>query len=130
MARCFYLLAALAPVALAACQPDSPASAPVSSAPPARITGAPVDCVQLSQIGESHIRDDQTIDFISFGRKGWRNTLPQSCPGLKFADAFSHETSINQICNVDIITVLEQGGGVHRGASCGLGQFVPIELAK
>jgi hypothetical protein len=35
------------------------------------------------------------------------------------------------LCNVDIIYVLQRTGSMlQRGAGCGLGKFVPIELVK
>ena len=60
----------------------------------------------------------------------WRNTLPQRCSGLKFDDAFTYATSLSQLCSTDIIYPLQRtGGSLQRGAGCGLGQFVPVELA-
>ncbi|MGL6044705.1 MAG: hypothetical protein ACRC1J_12350 [Sandaracinobacteroides sp.] len=85
--------------------------------------------MQTSQIRSTSVIDDQTIDFQMRGGQVLRNTLPNRCPGLGFARAFSYATSINQLCNVDIITVVQQGGGPTRGASCGLGQFVPVKPA-
>jgi hypothetical protein len=127
--RLIAIVAAL-PLAFAAAQPGG-AAASRDMVPAATITGPAVDCVPLANLRDSHIRDDRTIDFIDFGKKGWRNTLPQSCPGLKAADAFSYETSLSRLCNVDIIHVLENWGGApHRGASCGLGSFTPIQLVK
>jgi hypothetical protein len=92
--------------------------------------GEPVNCVQISQIRSTRVIDDQTIDFHMRGGAVLRNTLPNRCPGLGFERAFSYSTSINQLCNVDIITVVNQGGGPRRGASCGLGQFVPVKPAE
>ena len=103
------------------------ATQPVSSLPTATVTGEAVSCVQLQNIRETKVRDDNTIDFIMRDGKYYRNTLPNSCPQLGFERAFSYATSISQLCSVDIITVLQQGGGIHRGASCGLGKFTPIE---
>jgi hypothetical protein len=93
--------------------------------------GAPVDCVQLTSIRSSHIVDDKTIDFEMTGRKIYRNTLPYSCPGLASEDRFAYKTSLNQLCSVDIITVLYSfGGGLSQGPSCGLGKFQPMVKAK
>lgn len=93
--------------------------------------GAPVDCVPLHSIRSSHVRDDRTIDFEVSGRQIYRNTLPYSCPGLKSEEKFAYKTSLNQLCSVDIITVLQSfGGGLSQGASCGLGKFQPMEKAK
>jgi hypothetical protein len=97
--------------------------------PEARETGAPVNCIQPSSIRESRVRNDRVIDFRVSGRKWYRNTLPHSCPSLGFEERFLYKTSINQLCSVDVITVI-QGPGMSRGSSCGLGKFQPIELAK
>jgi hypothetical protein len=103
--------------------PSQAAKAPLE---PVEVLGPAVNCVQLQNIRETQVRDDQTIDFIMRGGKRFRNTLPNSCPQLGFERAFSYQTSISQLCNVDIITVIVQGAGPRRGASCGLGKFTPI----
>jgi hypothetical protein len=99
--------------------------------PAAREIGKPISCIQLSSIQESRVRSDSVIDFRVNGRKWYRNTLPHSCPSLGFEERYSHRTSINQLCSVDIITVLHSyGGDLQQGAGCGLGKFQPIELIK
>ncbi len=91
-------------------------------------TGKPVDCIPLSSIRNSNVRDDRTIDFEVSNRKIYRNTLPQSCPSLGFEKRFSYRTSLSQLCSVDIITVLTNNGpGLQPGASCGLGKFQPMQ---
>ncbi|MEO8723999.1 MAG: hypothetical protein ABI395_10865 [Sphingobium sp.] len=86
--------------------------------------GAPVNCIQPSRITSSRVRDDKTIDFEMLGRETYRNTLPYSCPGLGFEQRFSYKLSTNDLCSVDIVTVLySTGGGLSQGASCGLGKF-------
>ncbi len=82
-------------------------------------------CVSLSQIQETSVLDDQTIIFKMRGGKSYKNTLPYKCPQLGFEKAFSYKTSISQLCNVDIITVLTTTHGLDSGASCGLGLFEP-----
>ena len=96
--------------------------------PAATPAGKPVDCVELNQIRETRVRDDQTIDFILRNSKVYRNTLPYSCPQLGFEDGFSYSTSLSRLCSVDTITVLLHLGGIQRGATCGLGQFQPVNL--
>ena len=118
------IMLALLLLAAGACSGSS--AKPVSSLPPAVATGEAVSCVQLQNIRETQVRDDSTIDFIMRDGKYYRNVLPNSCPQLGFERAFSYSTSISQLCSVDIITVLQQGGGLRRGASCGLGKFTPI----
>jgi hypothetical protein len=121
----------LVSLALAGCmQADASTARDRSNAPPARITGNPVSCIRTVDITDTRVRDDRTIDFMRNARQGWRNTLPYGCPGLAVQNAFTYKTSTNELCSVDIIHVLETAGGLSRGAGCGLGQFVPIELDR
>jgi hypothetical protein len=87
--------------------------------------GPPVSCISSHNIRETRVRDDSTIDFYMNGGKVYRNKLPNSCPQLGFEERFGYETSIDQLCSVDIIHVLYSGPPM-QGASCGLGQFQPI----
>jgi hypothetical protein len=118
------LPAVLMPLLLAACA-DKPPRTAQAMIP----DGEPQACVQISQIRSTRVIDDQTIDFQMRSGRILRNTLPNRCPGLGFERAFSYRTSIPQLCNVDIITVVVQGGGPQIGASCGLGMFVPVKPA-
>lgn len=95
-------------------------------------TGAKaMDCIPLTSIRSTNVRDDRTIDFIMNGNKIYRNTLPNSCPSLGFEKRFSYRTSLSQLCSVDIITVLwNNGPGLQPGASCGLGKFQPMKKAS
>jgi hypothetical protein len=100
-------------------------------APVATPNGEAINCLSTIQIRETRVRDDSTIDFYTNGGKVYRNTLPYSCPGLGAREGFSYSTSTSQLCSVDIITVLRQFGGTpQRGASCGLGKFQPVTIAK
>ncbi len=99
--------------------------------PEATATGAPISCLSLTSIRESRVRSDSVIDFKTNGNKWYRNELPNSCPSLGFEERFSYATSLNQLCSVDIITVLQSyGGNLGRGPSCGLGKFQPVDLVK
>ena len=98
--------------------------------PPATPVGKPLDCVNLQDIRETRVRDDQTIDFYLNGGKTYRNTLPYKCSGLGFQQSFSYKTSLNRLCSVDLITVIQQGGGPVQGATCGLGKFQPVTGQK
>ena len=115
--------------ALIACAATSSVAAPRNAIPNATPTGPAVSCVQSSSIRETRVHGDRTIDFVMNDRKVYRNTLPNSCPGLGFNETILYKTQTNQLCSVDIITVL-QSPGLMRGASCGLGQFQPVELEK
>ena len=119
----------LTPLALAACTQQPPAERP-PVAPAARITGQPISCIPLAQINETRVRDAWTIDFISSGRRAWRNSLTSRCPGLRSNNAITYETSLSQLCSTDIVYVLETTPTPRRGAACSLGQFVPVELDR
>ncbi len=118
-------------VALGSCTAGDNRRAPAVAAAPMPAPATPIkpaagrSCVQLSQIRETRVVDDRTIDFILRDRSVLRNTLPYACPTLGFERAFSYATSLSELCAVDIITVINNGGGPRRGASCGLGTFVP-----
>jgi hypothetical protein len=92
--------------------------------------GKAESCIPINQIRNTRVRSDGVIDFFMRGRKVYRNTLPSSCPQLGFDEAFSYSTSLSQLCSSDIITVLHTGGGLSRGASCGLGEFQPVTGVK
>ena len=131
MLRPILPFAALAMLALPGCQPSAQSSPKPSRAPAARVVGDAQNCIPLNQIRTSRVHDDSTIDFETSGKRLYRNTLPNSCPGLGFEESFIYETSLSQLCNVDIIYVLQRTGSMlQRGAGCGLGKFVPIELVK
>jgi hypothetical protein len=115
-------------IALAAVAMVGPASASQKGVPAATPTGEPVDCVQLSQIRQTHVRSDQVIDFEMSGKRMFRNTLDGACPSLGFEERFSYSVSNGQLCSSDLITVLQSTG--IRGATCGLGKFQPVSVAK
>ena len=112
--------AALATLALA-----GTADARSRGVPPATPVGKAEDCVQLTDIRETRVRDDSTIDFYMRGGKVYRNVLPGSCPQLGFEERFAYQTSLSKLCSTDIITVLISPD-ISRGASCGLGKFQPV----
>ena len=97
--------------------------------PEATPVGKPENCIRTIGIRQTYVRSDSVIDFDMGGGKIYRNTLPYACPQLGFEEKFLYKTSIGQLCSVDVITVLHDGpGGV--GATCGLGVFQPVTLAK
>jgi hypothetical protein len=113
---------------LAAAALAVPGAAREDRIPAATPVGPPQSCVPVVQLRQSLVRSDRVIDFVS-GRRAWRVTLPQACPGLGFERRFLYETSLSQLCATDIITVLHEAP-VMRGASCGLAEFVPVALAR
>jgi hypothetical protein len=102
-----------------------------NAVPEAKEAGKALSCVPLRQIRETRVYGDQTIDFRMLGGKTYRNKLPYSCPQLGFEERFSYKTSLSVLCSTDIITVLNtSSGGLNSGASCGLGEFQPVEIVK
>lgn len=120
-------LAAAAALPLAACTAQM-GDAGRGDVPAATVVGEPVSCIQTARIQSSRVHDDRTIDFHMAGGTVYRNTLSNRCPSLGFEQRFSHRTSTTQLCNVDVITVLYSDG--RPGVSCGLGQFVPVQLER
>lgn len=93
--------------------------------------GEPINCIQPSRIRDSKVIDGSTIDFRMRGGKTYRNTLPRKCARLGFEQAFSYRTSINRLCNVSIIRVLDTTGfGIRETNACGLGKFQEIRKIK
>ena len=106
-------------------------TAPVAArdVPAATPTGDPVNCIQLNQVRQTHVRSDQVIDFEMSGRnRVYRNTLTSACPALGFEERFAYSVTNGELCSVDTITVLQSSG--MRGATCGLGTFQPVSVAK
>jgi hypothetical protein len=84
-------------------------------------------CVRLPQIDHTDVVDDNTILFYMRDGTILRNNLPQRCPDLKGQDRFMYRVTLPSLCDVDVITVLNNiGPGFMPGASCGLGKFQPI----
>ena len=85
-------------------------------------SGEMLNCVSLQQLKHSRILDNKTILFESVGDKAYLNELPFECPQLKAMDAYAHKTSINSMCNLDLITVIDTAADQRLG-SCSLGKF-------
>jgi hypothetical protein len=87
----------------------------------------PRECVTTTAIDRTQILDDQTILFHMRGKQVYRNYLPKKCPGLKREGRFMYQTTHQQLCDIDTVTVLEQWGGrFNAGFTCKLGDFQPI----
>lgn len=81
-------------------------------------------CLSISRIKDIDIIDDQTLVFKMNGRKMYLNELPHRCPGLSRNETIMYRTSTSQLCDLDVITVLNSmGRGYMPGASCGLGRY-------
>lgn len=81
------------------------------------------DCLPMTQIDRIEVVDDRTLLFHMHGDDHYVNKLPYRCPGLE-TEPFIHETSLNQYCDLDTITVYNASVGMRMG-SCPLGEFEP-----
>lgn len=97
--------------------------------PAATPDGKAENCVQTSMIQQMQVRSDKVIDFQMRNGKVYRNTLASACPRLGFEQRIAYRSTNSQLCSIDMITVLT-GPGISPGASCGLGEFQPVKLAK
>jgi hypothetical protein len=107
-------------------------SALLASAPASIRAADPVEeqaaerCISLNRISSTDVLDDHTIVFYMRGGEVYRNDLPHRCPGLRRQQPFMYRTSLSQLCDLDVVTVLlDHGFGFTPGASCGLGRFYP-----
>ena len=81
-------------------------------------------CINLTQIKSVEVLDNQRILFRMQAGKQFINVLPHRCSGLRKNQPFMYRTSLSQLCDLDIITVLDTGGfGLRPLGSCGLGRF-------
>lgn len=91
--------------------------------PPARVR-----CVQLQRIDHTEVIGDRNILFYMKDRNVYRNRLPQACPSLRQGRPFMYRVVLNQLCDTDVVTVLEPWGfGFTPTASCLLGPFDLID---
>jgi hypothetical protein len=89
--------------------------------------GEPVDCIELTRIDRTDVRDNRTIDFHMRGREVYRNRLRHECPGLAFEESFTYRPSTGRLCSVDLIAVNSRTG--IAGPTCALGSFQRIETS-
>ena len=85
-------------------------------------------CLRIANIDNIRIINDRTLLFEMRTGPAYRNDLPRNCPGLDRNDTLMYRSSVGQLCNIDIITVLDDWGfGFSPGVSCGLGMFHPVD---
>lgn len=85
-----------------------------------------LNCVSLRQVQRIDIMDQQHILFYLRGGEIYTNHLLGKCPGLRRNDTIMYRTTLNQVCRLDMFTILRNvGGGFMPGATCTLGSFHP-----
>lgn len=88
-------------------------------------TGELKNCVPLHALKESKVIDDQTIFFRGPGKTAYLNKLPRTCSRLDVEERFAYQTSIGQLCSLDVITVVDNFG--RSWNRCGLGKFEELK---
>ncbi|MFW2404409.1 MAG: hypothetical protein ACN4GT_06550 [Gammaproteobacteria bacterium] len=90
--------------------------------------GDPVDCVSTQRIRRTDVLSDREILFYTSGSGVYLNKLPHRCSGLRWADSFSYQVRGSQLCDIDLIRVVDtMGRGIRPGIACGLGKFLPVD---
>lgn len=84
------------------------------------------NCLHLRTVDRIEILDEQHILFHMRNGEIFNNHLPRKCPGLRRDDTIMYRTTLNQLCSIDMFTVLENiGGGFLPGTACSFGKFYP-----
>jgi hypothetical protein len=86
-----------------------------------------VSCIPLTQISTTKIIGNQAIEFKMRGGTDYINILPRKCHALSPNRILSWETSLNRLCRLDILKVLDRvGSDIQMVGACGLGYFHPL----
>ncbi len=91
------------------------------------ITGETRRCVKTVNISRSDPLDDRHILFKLRNGDLYLNRLGKGCGGLRFNDAYSFDNRLSELCQNEIISVLDTFNSGTLG-SCGLGKFEKLEL--
>lgn len=113
------LLSAVALPAYAAVGPE----ARLGNALRGRIAGPSVRCLPLRQIQSSEIFEKTAILYKA-GRTWYVNRPSSGAAFLDRTDILVTDTHSSQLCNIDIVRLLDSGSRMPSG-SLGLGDFVP-----
>ncbi|MFN3469888.1 MAG: hypothetical protein ACK4G2_03790 [Novosphingobium sp.] len=92
-----------------------------------RVAGKPVDCIYLPRVTSSYIVDKTAIVYDA-GSTIWVNRPASGAAMLDDNDIMLTTPFGAQLCNVDIVRLIDRNVGIWRG-SVGLGQFVPYTKA-
>ena len=92
-------------------------------------TGKTTRCLRLVDIDQTRILNAQNILFRLKNGKLYISKLAHRCPGLTRDRAISYSLSVPELCDLDIITVIDTGLHQEVG-SCGLGTFHEVEKVK
>lgn len=93
-----------------------------------RVAGEPVSCIYLPRVNTTRIYDKTAIVYDA-GSTIWVNRPESGASTLDDNDIMLTTPFGSQLCNVDIVRMIDRNVGFWRG-SVGLGQFVPYTKAK
>ena len=84
-------------------------------------------CIPLAGIKSTKIIGNQAVEFRMRSGVTYINVLPRPCPAMSRNRILSWETSLSQLCHLDILKVLDRvGSDIQLVGACGLGYFHPL----
>jgi hypothetical protein len=93
-----------------------------------RVPGTPVNCIDFHRVRSSTIVDRTAIVYDA-GSTLYVNRPTAGLNSLDGWDYLVSSPSVSQICNVDIVRLVDKNTHIENG-SVSLGQFVPYTRAK
>lgn len=93
-----------------------------------RVAGEPVDCIFTPRVTSTRIYDKTAIVYDA-GSTIWVNRPDSGASALDNDDILVTRQFGAQLCNVDVVHMVDRTGGFWRG-SLGLGKFVPYKKVK
>ena len=93
-----------------------------------RVAGAPVNCIYLPRVMKTQVYNKTAIAYES-GSTIWVNRPQSGASILNNNDIMLTTPQGSQLCNVDIVRIIDPMVGFWRG-TVGLGQFVPYTKVK
>ncbi|MDB5697675.1 MAG: hypothetical protein JWN69_479 [Alphaproteobacteria bacterium] len=128
--RLIHALAAASLLATGAAAPAKPENpeAKLARLLDGRVPGKPVSCIDFHRVRSSQIIDHTAIVYDA-GSTLYVNRPTAGLSSLDGWDYMVSTPSVSQICNVDIVHLVDKGTHIENG-SISLGQFVPYQRAN
>jgi hypothetical protein len=123
------VMAGAASSALAADRPNPAGEAKLAKRLEGRLPGKPVQCINLRPTEGSEIIDGTAILYNGPGGRIYVNRPRSGADSLRDDDILLTKTITAQLCNTDIVTLLEPLSRFPRGF-VNLGDFVPYAKPK
>lgn len=123
------LALAAASGALAAERPNPAGEAKLAKRLEGRVAGKPVHCISLRPTESSEIIEGTAILYNGLGGRIYVNRPRSGADSLRRDDIIVTRTITDQLCNTDIVTLVEPMSHFSRGF-VNLGDFVPYAKPK